>query len=55
MKEEEMGGVCGRRGERGGAYVVLVWCGHLKEKDHSQGTVVDGRIIIQLIQLISRT
>ena len=24
MKEEEMGGACGTRGERGGSYVLLV-------------------------------
>jgi len=46
IEKNEMGEVCSAYGERSGVYGVLV--GNLRERDHLEDPVVDGRIIIKM-------
>jgi hypothetical protein len=47
IKSNQMGGACSTIGEKRDAY--RVWWGNLRERDHLEGTGVNGRIILSLI------
>jgi len=44
----EMGGACSAYGGRGEAYTGF-WWGNLRERDHLEDPVIDGRIILRRI------
>jgi hypothetical protein len=46
IKKNDMGGACGTHGARRGAYSVLF--GILREGNHFEDLLVDGRIILNL-------
>jgi hypothetical protein len=47
IKKNEVDGACGARGDRRGAYRILV--GNLKERNHLEDRGLDGRIILKWV------